>query len=124
ENIENVTYKTDTPDDSNARATDVGAILTVTGKIITPVEGEPDDTQKIALWSLVNAEKADAYRKTTLQVIAGDQVVRKINFPNSFVVDYTETYGDSSGAGEFNLVLKQKKDKNDLVAIEGGYAAE
>ncbi|MGM0507965.1 MAG: membrane-associated protease 1, partial [Fusobacteriota bacterium] len=32
ENIENVTYKTDTPDDSNARATDVGAILTVTGK--------------------------------------------------------------------------------------------
>jgi hypothetical protein len=124
ENVLNVSYKTDTPDDSNARSTDVGAILTVTGKIITAVDGDSaDDTMKLAMWSLVSAEKADCYRKVTLEVISADQVVRKVSFPNAFVVDYNEDYSDSGGVGYFTVVLKQKKDKNDLVKIEGGYAA-
>lgn len=125
DNIQTVTYQMDTPDDSNARATDVGTILKISGKIITAVDGdEADDTMKIALWSLVSAEKADAYRKATLEVIAADQVVRKVHFPNAFVVDYTEVFGDGEGVGTFELFIKQKKDKTELTTIEGGYAAE
>ena len=63
ENIEQAEYKTDTPDDSNARSTDVGTLITVKGKIITALNGEEaDHTLKLAKWSIVSAEKADCYR--------------------------------------------------------------
>ncbi|MEK5039342.1 membrane-associated protease 1 [Sporosarcina sp. FSL K6-3457] len=123
ESIIAVEYATDTPDDSNARSTDVGATLRIKGKILTATDGDnSDDTMKLSLWSLVPAEKADCYRKVTLEVISADQVVRKINFPNAFVVDYTEKFGDTEGIGEFYLFIKQKKDKTDLAKIEGGYS--
>lgn len=123
DSIMQVEYETDTPNDSNARSTDVGATLKVRGKILTATDGDnADDTMKLGLWSLVPAEKADCYRKVTLEVISADQVVRKIYFPNAFVVDYTEKFGDTEGVGEFFLYVKQKKDKTDLATIEGGYA--
>ncbi|TVX95085.1 membrane-associated protease 1 [Cohnella terricola] len=122
DNIQTVTYDTDTPNDSNARSTDVGATLRITGKILTATDGDKsDDTMKLALWSLVPAEKADCYRKLTVEVISADQVVRQICFPNAFVVDYTETYGDTEGVGSFSLYVKQKKDKTELAQILGGY---
>lgn len=122
DSIQAVKYETDTPDDSNARSTDVGSILTVSGKVLTATDGDnADDTMKLAVWSLVSAEKADCYRKVTLEVIAADQVVRKIYIPNAFVVDYVETFADASGVGTFDLVVKQKRDKNEFVKIEGGY---
>ncbi|BDU50636.1 membrane-associated protease 1 [Haliovirga abyssi] len=124
-NIQKAEYKTDTPDDSNARSTDVGTLIIVTGKIITAVNGEEaDHTLNLAKWSVVSAEKADCYRVTTLEVIAADQVVRKIILPNSFVVDYTEKYGDTEGVGTFEIVIKQKKDKTELTDIDGGFAQE
>lgn len=49
---------------------------------------------------------------------------RKYSFPNAFVVDYQEEFGDVEGTGTFTLVLKQKKDKISSVAVEGNYAAE
>lgn len=59
DNIQKVVYDTDTPDDSNARSTDVGATMRISGKIITATDGDnADDTKKLALWSLVPAEKA------------------------------------------------------------------
>lgn len=125
DNIQNVKYTSDTPNDSNARATDLGITLTVEGKIITAVDGDDaDDTKKMALWSLVSAEKADAYRNLTLEVIAADQVVRKISFPNAFIVDYEENFGDEAGTGTYQVIIKQKKDKLEAIEIEGGYAAE
>jgi hypothetical protein len=108
DNITSASYKSDSPDASNAKATDIGTELKVSGKIITPVDGNPDDTKKIAAWSLVSAEKADAYRNATLEVIAGDQVVRKVNLPNAFIVDYEEDFGHAEGIGTFELFLKQK----------------
>lgn len=122
--IESVTYKTDTPDDSDARSTDVGAVLMISGKILTAIDGDPaDDTMKLALWSLIPAENKDCYSKVTVEVISASQVVRKIYFPNAFVVDYTEDFGHTEGVGTFHLVVKQKKDKNDQVKISGGYGA-
>lgn len=122
--IKTVQFKTDTPDDSNARSTDLGSTITISGKILAAVDGgNADDTMKMAAWSLVPAEKADCYRTLTVEVIAADQMIRKYTFPNAFVVDYTESYGDTEGTGTFELVLKQKKDKLPDVKIEGGYNA-
>lgn len=122
DNIQTVTYETDTPNDSNARSTDVGATLRITGKILTATDGDSaDHSMKLAHWSLVPAEKADCYRKATVEVISAGQVVRKIVFPNAFVVDYTERFGDTEGVGSFDLLIKQKKDKTELADIQGGY---
>ena len=122
ENILTVEFKTDTPDDSNARSTDLGTTLVVKGKILTPVDGEAaDSTMKLAQWSLVPAEKADCYRNVTVDVISASQVVRQINLPNAFVVNYIESYGDEEGVGTFSLYLKQKKDKTAMVKFQGGF---
>jgi hypothetical protein len=37
-------------------------------------------------------------------------------------VDYFESYGDTEGIGTFKLKVKQKRDKNEHIKIEGGYA--
>lgn len=122
ESIQTVSFKTDIPLDSNARSKDLGSTIIITGKILTAVDGDPfDSTRQIGLWSLVPAEKADCYRKATIEVIAADQVVRKFHYPNAFVVDYIEDYGDNEGVGEFTLIIRQKKDKIAGVTVEGGY---
>lgn len=122
QNILTVEFKTDTPNDSNARSTDLGTTLVIKGKILTPVDGEAaDSTIKLAQWSLVPAEKADCYRKVSVDVISASQVVRQINLPNAFVVDYVEDYGDEEGVGTFTLYVKQKKDKTAAVKFQGGF---
>jgi hypothetical protein len=57
-----------------------------------------------------------------VEVIAASQVVRKYSYPNAFVVDYKEDYGDVEGIGTFKLIMKQKKDKMAQVSVEGGYS--
>ncbi|KHD14105.1 membrane-associated protease 1 [Clostridium butyricum] len=124
ESVETVKFSTDTPKDTNARSKDVGTTMVITGKILTAVDGDPfDSTRKMGTWSLVPAEKADCYRKVTVDVISADQVIRKITYPNAFVVDYREHYGDTEGIGTFELIVRQKKDKLNMVTIEGGYSA-
>lgn len=121
--IMGVKFKTDIPHDSNARSTDMGSTVEITGKILTAVDGDPfDGTRQLGLWSLVPAEKADCYRKVTIEVIAASQIVRKYTYPNAFVIDYKENYGDEEGVGTFKLIIKQKKDKMSQVAVEGGYS--
>jgi len=121
--ITSVKFKTDIPADSNARSTDMGSTVEITGKILTAVDGDPfDSTRQLGLWSLVPAEKSDCYRNVSIEVIAASQVVRKYSYPNAFVVDYKEDYGDAEGIGTFTLMIKQKKDKMAQVAVEGGYS--
>lgn len=118
-------YLTDTPDDSNARSSDVYATMHLTGKIITALESgfEVDDTQKIAEWSLVRAEQADCYRKVTVEIVSASKVVRKYHFTHGFIVDYDEEYGVTEGEGTFRLIVRQKKDLFNKVTIEGGFEA-
>lgn len=124
ESVETVKFSTDTPQDTNARSKDVGSTMIITGKILTALDGDAfDSTRKMGTWSLVPAEKADCYRKVTVEVISADQVIRKITYPNAFVVDYEEHFGDTEGIGTFKLMVRQKKDKLSTVTIEGGYSA-
>lgn len=123
DSIMGVKVRTDIPQDSNARSTDLGSTVTITGKILTAVDGDPfDSTKQLGLWSLVPAESSDCYRKVTIEVIASSQVVRKYTYPNAFVVDYREHYGDEEGVGTFTLIIKQKKDKMAQVSVDGGYS--
>ena len=122
--VTGVKFRTDIPHDSNARSTDMGSTVEITGKILTAVGGDPfDSTRQLGVWALVPAEKSDCYRKVSIEVIAASQVVRKYTYPNAFVVDYKEDYGDTEGVGTFTLIIKQKKDKMAQVTVEGGYSA-
>lgn len=124
-NIINVEFTADIPHDSNARSTDLGSTLRITGKILAAVDGEAaDDTSKIARWSLVPAENADCYRNVQVDVIAASQVVRQITLPNAFVIDYKEDFTDETGTGVFTLLVKQKKDKMTSLKFEGGFSGE
>ena len=125
ESILDVRYISETPDDSNARVTDLSVILEIKGKILAAAGGDTeDDTRKVARWSLVPSESSDAYRQASLEIISAGQMVRKIDMTNVFVVDYIEEYGNQAGTGTFMLKIKQKKEKVKEVAIEGGYASQ
>ena len=118
--VKSVTMTTDIPLDSNARTKDVGATMVITGKILAALDGDvTDSTRKLALWSLVPAEKADCYRKVTVEHIAGSIMERKYSFPNAFVVDYKEEFGDVEGTGTFTLVLKQKQYNLIIITVKG-----
>lgn len=122
--VRSVEFTTDIPLDSNARTKDVGSTLVITGRILTAVDGDPfDSTRKLALWSAVPAEKSDCYRKVTVEHVAAGIMERKYYFPNAFVIDYKEDFGDVEGTGTFTLVIKQKKDKLNMITVEGGYPA-
>ena len=116
--ILSVKYISNTSNDSNARSTDLSVGLEIVGKITN----EKDDiTKKLTLWSLVPAEIEDAYREISLEIISAGTMIRKIILPNSFVIDYAEAFDIKNGTGTFNLIVKQKKEKLDNIAIEGAY---
>ncbi len=122
--VKSVKFTTDIPLDSNARTKDVGATMEITGRILTATDGDPfDSTRKLAQWSAVPAERADCYRKVTVEHVAAGIMERKYYFPNAFVVDYKEDFGDAEGVGTFTLTIKQKKDKLAQLTVEGGYPA-
>ena len=91
--VRSVNVTTDIPLDSNARTKDVGATMVITGKILAALDGDiTDSTRKLALWSVVSAEKADCYRKVTVEHVAGGVMERKYCFPNAFVIKYSEDF--------------------------------
>ena len=121
--IQTVDFAIDTPKDSDARTTDVSVTMTITGKVLTMVDDGTEGTVDLALWSMISAETADCYKKVTVSVTAAGQVVREYSLPNAFVVDYSETYGDTEGVGNFKLIIRQKKNTINSTAVNGGYAS-
>lgn len=122
--ITQVVFDSDTADDSNARATDYGLSVKIWGKMLYSLGAlEADNTLGLAQWSQVPSHRADCYRNLEVSVIAASQVVRKFTLPQGFVVDYTEELDDESGVGTFYLHVKEKKDENRQVKIEGGFGA-
>lgn len=122
ETVQTVDFEVDTPKDSNAKTTDMGVTMTITGKVLTILDDGTEETVDLALWSMVPAEKSDCYRTVTVDVVAAGQVVRNYELKNAFVVEYDEVYGDTEGVGTFKLVVRQKKDKLKDVTINGGYS--
>ena len=119
ENITACTFTTETQNEASARSTDIANTLVIKGKILSAIGGEiADDSMKIAKWTSVRAENPDTYRKVTVEVFSIGHVVRRICFPNAFVLDYQEDYFDTEGAGTFVLKVRQKNDKSELTTID------
>ena len=123
--IQTVVFYSQSAKDSNARATDFGLAAKITGKMLFQVDGSGEDgTLELSKWSQVPSEQADCYRNAEITVISAGQVVRKYLFPKAFVMEYEEHLDDETGVGSFYLHIKQKKDENRELKIEGGYGEE
>lgn len=123
--IQTVEFSSQSAKDSNARATDFGLSARLTGKMLFKVGGSGEDgTLGLSKWSQVPSEQADCYRNAEIQVISAGQVVRKYVMPSAFVMEYEEHLDDETGVGTFYLHIKQKKDENSAVKVEGGYSEE
>lgn len=121
--IQTVDFSIDTPEDSDARTTDVSVTMTIKGKVLTMVDDGTEATVDLALWSMISAETADCYKKVTVSVTSAGQIVREYTLPNAFVVDYREQYGDTEGVGTFELIIRQKKNAINSTEVTGGYAS-
>ena len=124
ESTKKIIFKVDIPQDSRARTKDVGVTLTVIGKIMADTASAgnaADSTAKLMDWSVVPAEKKEAYRSVTVKVTSGGIVTRQYELPNAFIVDYYEDFENADGIGEFTLILKQMKNKLADVKVTGGF---
>jgi len=123
--IKNVVFDSESAVDSNARATDFGVSMKIWGKMLYKLGGDGSDgTLELSKWSVVPSERADCYRNAAVEVVSAGQIVRRYEVANAFVMEYSEEMDDETGVGTFYLHIRQKKDENDKVKIEGGYAGE
>jgi hypothetical protein len=122
--ITRVTFDSDTPNDSNARATDYGLSVQIYGRMLFDLKAAAaDPTIELAKWSQVPSYNEDCYRNFEVDVISASQIVRNYKLPQAFVVEYTEDLDVETGVGTFYIHVKQKKDENTQVKIGGGFAA-
>ncbi len=118
--LSSVFFNLDTSDDSDARTTDIANTMEINGKIDVDFES----TVGLYSWSLIkpnNGNKADVYKNVEVEItsIKDNTLIRKVVFPEAFVVDYSEGYSNEEGVGTFRLYLKQKKDNNEVVNVSG-----
>ena len=116
--LDAVYFKVDTSDDSDARATDIGNTIQIIGRI--DVDFEP--TVGLYSWSLIKPDstnKAEVYKQVEVDItsVKDNILIRKVVFPEAFVVDYSESYSNETGVGTFKICLKQKKDNNEGVEV-------
>ena len=120
-NIIDIEYSVETPDDSNARSTDVIYKLKISGRIIPEIVGSSGEkVLDLEQWSRVQ-HGIDLYRDVEVGYTAEGFTVRKYHFNKGFVQDYVEQYDDQNGTGKFFIEICQKKDHNKFVKIEGGF---
>lgn len=123
--IQKVEFVSDSPDDTNARATDIALSVKIWGKMLYSFGAKDSDhTLNLAKWAQVPSEKPDCYRNARIDVVAASQMVRQFTLPDAFVMEYTEELDDETGVGTFYLHIKQKKDQNAMVKVDGGFGAE
>lgn len=111
----------DTPDDSNARSNDLAIGLQVKGKIISNKK-EGDPTMQLAKWSLIPVEDSACYAQVTVEYKHAGTTVRSISMNNAFIVSYVENFDKNNGEGTFDLMLRQKKDRNNEYQCTGNFA--
>lgn len=117
--LDAVVFKSDSPNDADAKSNRTSYILEVSGKIVQGVNEK--ETIKVVNWSLLPAGAKDVERKVTVELVKGNKVVRQYIFTHAFIVDYGEHIGEG-GVGSFSVMLKQNRALNGAkVEVTGGY---
>ena len=122
ENVTSFKTNTETPRTNDGRGTDTAVTLSVKGQIRSVADGATiaDQTINLARWA-TEYEDSKAYSSATATAVATGQVLRCVTYPTAFVVSYSEKFSIKEGVGEYNLVVRQKKDLLEAIVNTGGY---
>lgn len=108
--IEHVSFCVDTFNDG--QTTPRNSII-ITGQIDTE-----EGTAMIYKWALLSGANPDCYKEVTVEQYQKTLLVRKVTFSKAFVIDYSESYSNSTGTGTFTLYLRQFFAKEIAVSSE------
>lgn len=120
QNIENVEFNYDSPNDVTSKAANSNMTLVIKGKI-----NDTNDEATLKLindWIRLEGQEKGAYCQVKLEVIGRDErFIRQYEFSDAFVVDYNERFTGSDGVGEFEIYIRQKRDMFKGVILAGGF---
>jgi len=117
EAISSVEFILDSPDDVESKSSKMNATLVIKGKIISELYME---TKKICDWATLSTSSSEINRDVIVNKVYDGKIVREIHFPNAFVVDYKENFGEDEETGVFELKIRQKREKLDKIEIKTG----
>ena len=113
-----VKFYSDSPDDSNARSSELTVSATVEGKILIDALSDVQSDQ-LAAWSVKDHEEESDYANVEITCTGADSsVARKVTLTSAFLASYYESFNGNSAIGKFTAVFKQVKTKNAATAVE------
>lgn len=117
EEILKIEFDITTPSSSDARSSDIGATLTIVGRVAYDANKDfmKNSIKEISAWSMVKPDSTDTYKEIFAKFNhTGSN--RSYKLSHAFVIAFHEFFEDQNGY--FQLVVRQKKDRLDGVAIE------
>lgn len=116
--VTGVKFLSDSPDDANARSSQLTLSATVEGKILydalTDVQSD-----KLAAWAVKNHEDETEYATVEITCIgAAASTARRVTLTAAFLAEYKESFNGNRSIGNFKAVFKQVKTKNAAFTVE------
>lgn len=117
EEVLKVDFSSKIPETSDARSSNIGATLTIKGRVAYDAEKDfmNKSLKDIAIWSMVKPDSPDTYKAVDV-VFDHTGLTRTYSLSHAFVVSFDEWFEDQNGF--FELVVRQKKDRLDGVKVE------
>lgn len=117
EEVLKIQFDSEIPADADARSSNIGATLTITGRVAYDSDKAfmKDALKEIAAWSVKKPSDADTY-KTVSVAFNHTGALRTYELSHAFVVSFHEQFEDQNGF--FELIVRQKKDRLDGVKVE------
>ncbi|MBQ3544192.1 MAG: hypothetical protein IJA34_04305 [Lachnospiraceae bacterium] len=116
--VTGVKFLSDSPNDANARSSELTLSATVEGKILYDALTEVQSDQ-LAAWAVKDHEEESDYATVEITCTgANASVARKVTLTSAFLAAYNESFNGNSSIGRFKAVFKQVKTKNSAFTVE------
>ena len=116
--VTGVKFISDSPNDANARSSELTLSATVEGKILYDALTEVQSDQ-LAAWAVKDHEEESDYATVEITCTgANASVARKVTLTSAFLAAYNESFNGNRSIGRFKAVFKQVKTKNSAFTVE------
>lgn len=116
--VTGIKFSSDSPDDANARSSELTLSATVEGKILYDALSAVQ-SDLLAAWAVKDHETESDYATVEITCIgANASVARKVTLTSAFLAAYNESFNGNSSIGRFKAVFKQVKTKNSAFTVE------
>ena len=116
--VTGVKFLSDSPDDANARSSELTLSATVEGKVLFDALSDVQ-SDKLAAWAVKDHEDESDYATVEITCTGADaSTARKVTLTSAFLAAYNESFTSNSSIGRFKAVFKQVKTKNAAFTVE------